>query len=73
MTASAMGSVDCPAAGDGQKSGLDLSLLDVAPGMIRRMLEDKAPWYGGRVIVVDLAYTSQACSACGAVDAGAPR
>jgi putative transposase len=29
----------------------------------------KAPWYGSRVIVVDPAYTSQTCSACGAVDA----
>jgi putative transposase len=69
MTASARGTVDDPGRNVRQKAGLNRSLLDVAPGMIRRMLEYKASWYGSRVIVVDPAYTSQGCSACGAVDA----
>jgi putative transposase len=68
MTASARGTVENPGRNVRQKAGLNRSLLDVAPGMIRRMLEYKAPWYGSRVIVVDPAYTSQQCSACGAVD-----
>ena len=69
MTASARGTVDNPGRNVRQKAGLNRALLDVAPGMIRRLLGYKAPWYGSRVIVVDPAHTSQACSACGAVDA----
>lgn len=69
MTASARGTVEAPGRNVRQKAGLNRSLLDVAPGTIRRMLEYKALWYGSRVIVVDPANTSQTCSACGAVDA----
>lgn len=47
----------------------NLSLLDVAPRMIRAMLEYKAPWYFSRIIVVYPAQTSHCCNACGTVDA----
>ena len=69
MTASARGTMEAPGRNVRQKAGLNRSMLDVAPGTIRRLLEYKAAWHGSRVIVVDPAYTSQACSACGAVDA----
>ncbi|CAH1692169.1 transposase [Hyphomicrobiales bacterium] len=69
MTASARGTADGPGSKVRQKAGLNRSLLDIAPGMIRSMLAYKAPWYGSALIAVDPAYTSQECSSCRTVDA----
>lgn len=69
MTASAKGTLEQPGTNVRAKSGLNRSLLDVAPGQIRRMLEYKALWYGSTVIAVNPAYTSQTCSQCGHVHA----
>jgi putative transposase len=67
MTASAAGTVDEPGRNVAAKTGLNRSMLDVAPYQIRQMLEYKASWYGSRVIAVNPAYTSQKCSVCGHV------
>ncbi len=69
MTASAAGTVEQPGRNVRAKSGLNRSMLDVAPSQIRQMLEYKAAWYGARVIAINPAYTSQKCSACGHVHA----
>ena len=45
------------------------AILDQGWFMFRRMLEYKAQWRGGLVIVVDPAHTSTTCSACGHRDA----
>ncbi len=37
-------------------------------GMLRRMLEYKLNWHGGRLILVPPPYTSQACSKCKHID-----
>ena len=68
MTASAAGTVEQPGRNVRQKSGLNRSMLDIAPGQIRTMLEYKSAWYGSTVIAVPAAYTSQTCSCCGCVD-----
>jgi putative transposase len=65
MTASAKGTVEEPGTNVRQKAGLNRSFLDVAPGGARRMLEYKAPLFGGRVVAVRAAGTSQECSECG--------
>ena len=67
MTASAAGTVEEPGRNVWAKSGLNRSMLDVAPFQIRQMLTYKASWYGSRVIAVNPAYTSQKCSVCGHV------
>lgn len=67
MTASASGTVDDPGRNVATKSGLNRSILDVAPYQIRQMLEYKADWYGSQVVTVNPAYTSQKCSLCGYV------
>ncbi|BCB21970.1 RNA-guided endonuclease TnpB family protein [Bosea sp. ANAM02] len=69
MTASARGTAGEPGSKVRQKAGLNRSMLDIAPGMIRSMLAYKASWYGSRLIAVDPAYTSQECSSCRTVDA----
>lgn len=50
------------------KAGLNRSILDVAPGEIRRQLTYKTAWYGSHLVVIDRwAPTSKTCSACGTV------
>lgn len=50
------------------KAGLSRSLLDVAPGELRRQLTYKTTWYGSSLVVIDRwAPTSKSCSACGTV------
>lgn len=46
------------------KRGLNRSIYDQGWGLLLRRLTDKAP---GRVVVVNPAYTSQTCAACGHV------
>jgi transposase, IS605 OrfB family, central region len=67
MTASAAGTVEQPGRNVAAKSGLNRSILDVAPYQIRSMLEYKAAWYGSRVIAVNPAFTSQMCRVCGSI------
>ena len=69
MTASATGTVEQPGRNVRQKSGLNRSLLDVALGQIRAMLDYKAAWYGSTAVAAPAAYTSQTCHVCGKVDA----
>lgn len=70
ITASAAGTVDEPGRNVAAKSGLNRSLLDIAPYQIRQMLEYKADWYGSHVVSVNPAYTSQKCSVCDHVHKG---
>ncbi|WP_392423617.1 RNA-guided endonuclease InsQ/TnpB family protein [Barrientosiimonas humi] len=49
------------------KAGLTRSILDTAPGELRRQLTYKTAWYGSRLVVIDRwAPTSKTCSTCGA-------
>ncbi len=70
MTASAKGTVEAPGRHIRQKSGLNKSILDQGWGMLKQMLGYKLQWAGGMLLLVDPAYTSQTCAACGAADAG---
>jgi len=70
MTASAKGTVEQPGRNVRQKAGLSKSILDQGWGMLKQMLDYKLRWAGGMLLLVDPAYTSQTCAACGAVDAG---
>lgn len=64
MTASAAGTIEQPGRNVAAKSGLNRSILDVAPYQLRSMLEYKCPWYGSEVHADNPAYTSQECSRC---------
>ena len=70
MTASAQGTVEQPGRNIRQKSGLNKSILDQGWGMLKQMLGYKLQWSGGMLLLVNPAYTSQTCAACGAVAAG---
>ena len=61
MTKSAKGTVEKPGANVKQKAGLNRAILASGWGQLERKLAYKA----GRVVKVDPAYTSQACSRCG--------
>lgn len=69
MTASASGTVEEPGRNVAAKSGLNRSLLDVAPHQIRQMLEYKAPWFGGMTVAVPAPNTSRECRVCGCIHA----
>lgn len=70
MTRSAKGTVEAPGRQVKQKSGLNRSILDVAPGEIRRQVDYKTFWYGSSLTVVDRWYpSSKRCSRCGHVKA----
>ncbi len=74
MTRSARGTIEKPGKNVRAKAGLNRSLLDVAPGQIRRLLTYKATWVGTGLIVIDRwAPTSKQCSNCGGVKAKLPR
>ena len=64
MTASAAGSVEEPGKNVSQKSGLNRSMLDIAPRQVRTMFEYKTVWYGSECHAVPAQYTSQECSVC---------
>ena len=51
--------------GASQKAGLNKSIADVAWGMFRRVLSEKAESAGRQLMEVNPAYTSQDCSGCG--------
>ena len=68
MTASARGTIEKPGRNVRAKAGLNRSILDVAPGELRRQLEYKTSWYGSTVAVCDRWYpSSKTCSNCGTV------
>ena len=64
MTASAKGTKDKPGKNVKQKAGLNRQILLTAPGEIRRQLEYKTARHGGKVILVNPAYSSRTCPAC---------
>src|SRR5260221_1659660 len=66
MTRSAAGTVEQPGRNVRQKAGLNRDILANGWGLLVSRFEEKAP---GRVERVSPAFTSQRCSACGAVDA----
>jgi putative transposase len=66
MTASARGTVEQPGRNVRQKAGLNRSILDAAPGEIRRQLTYKTSWYGSKLAVCNRWFpSSKTCSACG--------
>lgn len=66
MTRSARGTRERPGKNVRAKAGLNRSLLDAAPGELRRQVGYKARWYGSRVALCDRWFpSSQTCSDCG--------
>lgn len=65
MSASAAGTVDAPGKNVRQKAGLNRFILDAAWAEFARQLSYKVEWRGGRVILVNPAYTSRTCRMCG--------
>jgi putative transposase len=70
MTKAAKGTMDAPGRNVAQKTGLNRSILDNAPGERRRQLAYKCRMYGSRLAVVPPFHTSQTCAACGSIDPG---
>jgi putative transposase len=68
MTASAKGTVEVPGTNVRQKAGLNRSILNQGWGSFAAILGYKLEERGGNLVMVDPAYTSQTCSACGTVD-----
>ena len=69
MTASASGTVAEPGRNVRAKAGLNRSILNQGWGAFETLLSYKMEERGGGVVKIDPAFTSQTCSACGAVDA----
>lgn len=69
MTRSSRGTVEEPGSKVAQKAGLNRSILDAAPSMLRQMLEYKARESGGKYVEISTRKhkPSQTCPACGAV------
>ena len=65
MSASAAGTVEAPGSNVRAKAGLNRGILDAAWGEFARQLTYKVEWRGGRVILVNPAYTSRTCRVCG--------
>lgn len=68
MSGSAKGTAEQPGRRVRQKAGLNRSILDGGWFTFRETLAYKLVERGGHLATVDPAYTSQTCSACGAVD-----
>lgn len=68
MTRSARGSLDAPGRNVRAKSGLNRAILNVGWFGLETKLAYKLAERGGFLVRVDPAFTSQTCSACGAVD-----
>jgi putative transposase len=66
MTASARGTAEDPGRNVAQKAGLNRSILDAGWGQFMSILTAKAASAGRRVVLVNPAYTSIDCHACGA-------
>lgn len=65
MSASAAGTVEAPGKNVRAKAGLNRGILDAAWGEFARQITYKVEWRGGRVILVNPAYTSRICRCCG--------
>lgn len=68
MSRSAKGTCELPGRNVRQKAGLNRSILDQGWHGFKAMLDYKLAERGGRLVEVAPHYTSQTCSACGAVD-----
>ncbi len=64
MSRSAKGTVGKPGTNVAAKSGLNKSILDQGWYEFRRQLTYKEQWLGGKVILINPANTSRACSMC---------
>jgi putative transposase len=64
MSASAKGTAEAPGKNVRQKAALNRGILDAAWGEFGRQLTYKLEWRGGRVILVNPAYTSRTCRLC---------
>jgi len=61
LSASARGTREKPGKGVARKSGLNRSILDASPFELRRQLEYKTEWSGGRLHAVAAQNTSRTC------------
>jgi putative transposase len=66
LTAAAAGTIQAPGRNVAAKAGLNRSILDAGWGQFTSILVAKAASAGRRVVLVDPAYTSIDCHACGA-------
>ena len=71
MTRSAKGSIEQPGTNVRAKSGLNRLILSQRWATILGMMKYKGDAQGRTLVAVDPAYTSQACSRCGWIDASA--
>jgi putative transposase len=70
-TYAVLGMEDLNVAGMLRNHHLALSLADASFGEIRRQLQYKSDWFGGRMVVIDRFYpSSQLCSVCGVKNPG---
>jgi putative transposase len=70
-TYAVLGMEDLNVAGMLRNHRLALSLADASFGEIRRQLQYKSDWFGGRVVQIDRFYpSSQLCSVCGVKNPG---
>ncbi len=65
MTKSAKGTAQEPGRNVAAKSGLNKSILDQGWYELKRQLNYKQEWAGGRLILIDPRRTSMSCSVCG--------
>lgn len=65
MSKSAAGTISQPGRNVRAKAGLNRAILDQGWYEMRRQLEYKQLWLGGKVLAVNPAYTSQRCAECG--------
>jgi putative transposase len=70
MSASAAGTAEHPGRNVRAKAGLNKAILDQGSFELRRQLEYKMQWRGGRCMAVPPQYTRQTCPACGHCSAG---
>jgi putative transposase len=70
LSSSAAGSRQSPGSQVRAKSGLNRSILDEGWAELRRQLEYKLAWNGGRLIAVPAINTSRTCPECGCTGPG---
>jgi putative transposase len=70
VSSSAAGSMQSPGSKVRAKSGLNRSILDQGWAELRRQLEYKSAWNGGRLIAVPAIHTSRTCPECGCTGQG---
>ena len=68
MTRSAKGCVEKHGKNVAAKAGLNRELLRMAPGQLYVFIKYKVLRYGGKLVLVNPAFTSQTCHECGTVD-----